>query len=369
MIRLSKSVIGEEEKKAVQQVLDTEFLGYGPEVFKFEEALERYLGGGVSVACVSTGTAALHLALQAIGVGTGDEVLVPAITFVASFQAVSATGAVAIPCEIEEASGLIDLEDAMRRVTKKTKGIMPVHYASQVCDLKKIYAFSEKYGIRVIEDAAHAFGCLYKGKKVGSLGDVVCFSFDGIKNITSGEGGAVVSGDKHVIMAVKDARLLGIKGDNEKHKKQGRSWEFDVTGQGWRYHMSNIMAAIGRVQLQRFEKEFKPKRVDLGHHYNAGLRKVGGIGLFPIDLESVVPHIFPIRILGGKRDHLRDVLISEGVQAGIHYKPNHLLSKFGRGYRLPIAEKFYEEILTLPMHPDLTFNEVEKIVDIIETHI
>lgn len=140
---------------------------------------------------------------------------------------------------------------------------MPVHYASNPVDLDGVYAFAEKHGLRVIEDAAHAFGCLYKGRKIGSFGDVACFSFDGIKNITCGEGGCIVTSDQAVAEAARDGRLLSVEKDTEKRFSGQRSWEFDVERQGWRYHMSNVMAAIGRVQLTRLDGEFAPKRREL----------------------------------------------------------------------------------------------------------
>jgi dTDP-4-amino-4,6-dideoxygalactose transaminase len=167
--------------------------------------------------------------LQAIGVGVGDEVLVPTLTYVATFQAVSACGAIPVACDVRRADGLLDLEDAARRITPRTKAVMPVHYASFPGDLDALYAFAERHGLRVVEDAAHAFGCEYKGRRIGSFGDVACFSFDGIKNITSGEGGAIVSSDPEIIARAMDARLLGVIKDSEKRYAGERSWEFDVS--------------------------------------------------------------------------------------------------------------------------------------------
>jgi dTDP-4-amino-4,6-dideoxygalactose transaminase len=367
LIRLSKSSIGPAEQAAVSRVLDIGFLGTGPETRAFEQELEAWFGGGVSVACVNTGTAALHLALQAVGVGNSDEVLVPSLTYVACFQAISACGATPVACDVHESTGLLDLSDAAARVTPRTKAIMPVHYASSVGDLDAIHAFGRRHGLRVVEDAAHAFGCEYKGRKVGTLGDVACFSFDGIKNITSGEGGAVVSVDRALIAKVQDARLLGIENDTEQRYKRERSWEFDVRDQGWRYHMSDVMAAIGRVQLARFDREFKPVRVSLAKRYQEMLRGIPGLRLLEVEYGEVVPHIFPLRVLGGMRDRVRRALIETEIQVGIHYKPNHLLSRYGGGRpALPVAERLYEELLTLPLHADLTAPDVERVVAVVQ---
>lgn len=270
LIRLSKSCLSESEKQAVLKVLDKEFLGMGAETQEFENLLGEYFGR--DTVCINTGTAALQLALQACGIGQGDEVLVQSLTYLASFQAISATGAKPISCDVEEEFCSIDIKDAERRITKNTKAIMPVHYGGQPGNLDAIYEFAKRYNLRIIEDAAHAFGTTYNSKKVGSFGDIVCFSFDGIKNITSGEGGCVVTSDKNVLNRISDLRLLGVENDTNKRYSGERSWEFDVTEQGWRYHMSNIMAAIGIEQLKRFP-EMAQKRQSLAKLYDTLLRE------------------------------------------------------------------------------------------------
>jgi dTDP-4-amino-4,6-dideoxygalactose transaminase len=370
MIRLSKSIIGAKELDAVIDILKKEFLGTGPETQSFEKDICEYLNNEVDVACVNTGTSALQLALEACEIGSGAEVLVPTLTYLASFQAISATGALPIPCDVLETSGLIDLVDAQKRITSQTKAIMPVHYAGYMGNLDAIYEFAKNYNLRVIEDAAHAFGSIYKNNKIGIIGDVVCFSFDGIKNITSGEGGAVVSANKKVIHKVFDARLLGVQNDSDNRYQRQRSWEFDVVSQGWRYHMSDIMAAIGRIQLSRFESEFKPKRMNLHKRYRENLSCVNFVKMFESNLETVVPHIMPIRIINGNRDILRQKLAEFGIQTGIHYKPNHLLSYYGAGkLSLPTAEKLYKELLTLPLHPDLLYSDIDLICDKIHKYV
>ncbi|MDA8726747.1 aminotransferase class I/II-fold pyridoxal phosphate-dependent enzyme [Candidatus Pelagibacter bacterium] len=214
LIRLSKSCLSSLEKKYVSNVLNREFLGMGKEVNLFEKKLTLFFKR--KSLCVVNGTAALQLALQAIGLKRGDEVLVQSLTYLSSYQAISAIGAKPIACDIILNSGTIDIKDARKKITKKTKAIMPVHYAGGVGDLKEVYEFAKMFNIRVVEDAAHAFGTKYKNKLIGSQGDIVCFSFDGIKNITSGEGGCIVTNDKKVIRSIKDSRLLGIQGDTKK---------------------------------------------------------------------------------------------------------------------------------------------------------
>ncbi len=370
MMRLSRSIVGEAEAEAVRRVLcDDGYLGMGNEVRLFEEELAAFLGVGPErIVSVNSGTAALHLAVQAVTT-PGDEVLVPSLTFAASFQAVSAAGAVPVACDVLESCAALDLDDAARRITPATRAIMPVHYAGNPYRLDAVYAFAARHGLRVIEDAAHAFGCLYKGRPVGSAGDVVCFSFDGIKNITCGEGGCLVTSDPRTAALCRDARLLGIHNDTEKRFAGMRSWDFDITRQGWRYHMSNIMAAVGRVQLRRLPAEFGPARRERAALYRRLLAGVPGLALPEEDPDAlIIPHIFPIRVLDGRRNELRAGLEAAGIPTGLHFKPNHLLSLYGGGrVTLPAAERLYAELLTLPLHPDLSLAEVKTVCDRVST--
>lgn len=364
-IRLSKSVIGEEEKRAVVDVLGREYLGMGQDVQLFEKNIGTFFGR--EAVCVNTGTSALHLALQALGVGPGDEVLVQSLTFIASFQAISATGARPVPCEIDPETITLDVDDAKKRVSKRTKAVMPVHYASGVGDLDEIYEFANENNLRVVEDAAHAFGSYYKGKKVGSFGDVACFSFDGIKNITSGEGGAVVSDDLELLRKVKDARLLGVEKDTDKRYSGQRSWDFDAKAQGWRYHMSNIMAAIGNEQLKKFPV-FANKRVMLMSRYREKLADACSVELLKTGPDLIVPHIFVVRLHDCDVPDIREKLAGAGIETGVHYKPNHKLSLYS-GDELPVTDKLASEILTLPLHPDLTLDDVDFVCNTLKASI
>lgn len=362
LIRLSKSVIGDEEKKAVMGVLDREYLGMGKEVQAFEKDLSSFFNR--QAVCVNTGTAALHLALQALGLGPGDEVLVQSLTYIASFQAISATGARSIPCDIDPDTITIDIHDAKKRLTRRTKAIMPVHYSGGVGSLDEIYSFAEENSLRVVEDACHAFGSYYNGRKVGSFGDISCFSFDGIKNITSGEGGAVVTDDEKVLKRVRDARLLGVENDTEKRYKGERSWDFDVQNQGWRYHMSNIMAAIGIEQLKKFPEFAKKRKYSAKKYYNK-LNSSSSIDLLKQDFESIVPHIFVVKLKSHDREKIRGLLLAQGIQTGVHYQPNHVLSMYEIPDRmsLPMTETIFPKLLSLPLHPDLKDEDIDFICE------
>lgn len=367
IIRLSKSSIGEDEKLSVMHVLDHEYLGMGADVDKFESELGIFFSR--PVVCVANGTAALHLALQACGIGHGDEVLVQSLTYVASFQAISATGATPIACDINPSTLTLDWRDAERRITSNTKAVMPVHYSGGVGELDEIYEFARKYGLRVVEDAAHAFGSVYKDKLVGGVGDIACFSFDGIKNITSGEGGCIVTDDPLILQRVKDARLLGVEKDTEMRYAAKRSWEFEVSNQGWRYHMSNIMAAIGSAQLRRAENFFQIRRA-IARLYDEHLRGHPLISLIQHDYNSVVPHIYTIRIQGLRnREKVIERLESSGIQYGRHYQPNHLLAYYSNSKNIDYfyTDSVYAELLTLPLHTDLTLSDVRYICKIVKS--
>lgn len=365
-IRLSKSSISQAEKDAVMAVLDHEFLGMGAEVQAFESEIAEYIGvEPFEVVCVNTGTSALQLAVSGLDIGPGDEVLVPSLTYVASYQAISATGAKPVSVDVLEDTLFIDMQDAKNRVSPNTKAIMPVHYASDSKSMELVYEFAHLHGLRVIEDAAHSFGCVRNGKKVGSIGDVICFSFDGIKNITSGEGGAVVTKDSALLERLKDGRLLGVQKDTERRFKGERSWDFDVSHQGYRFHMSNIFAAIGREQLKRIE-EFKGKRQKIAQYYCERLSLIEGVELLDLAWTENVPHIFVIKVLNGKRDAMMEALRNNGIQCGIHYKPNHQLTLYKTDYALPVVDKLAKEILTIPLHADLTEQEVDYVVSNID---
>lgn len=368
MIKLSKCYLEEDELHAVQQVFAAAYLGMGKQVFEFESELKTFLDTSKEVICVNSGTAALHLALACLDIGPGDEVLVPTLTFAASFQAVSATGAKPVACDIKAETLSLDLDSAKKYLTPRTRAIMPVHYASHADSLPALYEFSRLHDLRVVEDAAHAFGTQYNGKLIGAEGDIICFSFDGIKNITCGEGGAVVTDDAILIERLRDARLLAVEKDYLKRKEGKRSWDFDIQHQGYRYHMSDIMAAIGRTQLRKI-RQFKEKRQALVRHYLQALSSLPSLILLSLDYDHIMPHIFVVRVLNNKRDGLKEYLSQHHIETGIHYKPNHLLTRYKTDYALPQAEKVYQEILTLPLHAGLQEEEQTQVISLMKEYL
>lgn len=358
---MSAPLIGERELAEVQTVFESGYLGQGESVALFEKELASYLSNNVEVVCTSSGTSALHLALQASGLSYGDEVLMPSLTFVASAQAVTATGARPRLCDVRLQDGLLDLSDVESKLNERCKAIMPVHYAGYAGDLNSIYQFAEKNNLKVIEDAAHAFGSVCAGQKIGTFDGVSCFSFDPIKNITCGEGGAVVTRNSDLAAKVRAARKLGMQATSQ--ITDSSAMDYDVVMQGWRYHMPNINAAIGRVQLSRFEQEFAPKRKQLLAHYRQCL-KASSFSLLETDEANVVPHIFPVLVHDNKND-LIEHLKQEGIVTGVHYKPVHKFS-FYKDQNLQNSDWLYERLLTLPLHAAMSLQDVDRVCDVIK---
>jgi dTDP-4-amino-4,6-dideoxygalactose transaminase len=362
MLPVSRPSIGLEELSEVKKVFETGWLGMGSTVQEFENALQKYFGAR-NVIAVNTGTTALHLALDAFGIGEGDEVVVPSLTFCATIQVITAVRATPVFCEIAPNSLNIDIDDVRKRLTAKTKAIMPVHYCGNACDMDALLTLGKERRLLILEDAAHAFGSYYKGRRIGSFGDVTCFSFDPIKNITCGEGGAVVLSDDIIAENIRRKRILGIDKDTWQRYENKRSWFYEVTTQGYRYHMSNINAAIGLVQLNKFETFVKKKQWIVGC-YNERFRELPGIKILDWELPEAAPFTYILRVLNGKRQEAMDFLHDRGVATGIHYLANHTQPFFADFHvPLPVTEQVCSEILTLPLYYDMTEDDVQLVIE------
>lgn len=362
MLPVSRPSIGQEELKEVEKVFSTGWLGLGSTVFEFENKLKDYLGVK-HVLAVNTGTTALHIALDAFGIKDGDEVIVPSLTFCASIQVITALGARPVFCEINPDNLNMDVSDVKKRITNKTKAIMPVHYCGQACDMDALLEIGQEHNIFIIEDAAHAFGSSYKGRKIGSFGDATCFSFDPIKNLTCGEGGAVALSDDAIAELISTKRILGIDKDTWHRYRNERAWFYEVTTQGYRYHMSNINAAIGIAQFKKFES-FIQRKKEIVQKYNDAFVKNEGLKILSWNLQDTAPFTYIVRVLNGARDDLIEFLKEKGVGSGIHYIPNHLQPFFKTfATSLPITEQIGEEILTLPLYYDMTDEQVSTVIE------
>jgi dTDP-4-amino-4,6-dideoxygalactose transaminase len=362
MIPVQRPYLGREELDALAGVFDTRWLGMGSVTADFEDKLRRYLGADHVIA-VNSGTSALHIALDGLGLQPGDEVLVPSLTFVASVQAIVATGARPVFCDVSADSLTMNIEDAFGRVTKRTKAVMPVHYAGVPCEMDDILPLARERNIRIVEDAAHAFGSAYKGRKVGTLGDVTCFSFDPVKNITCGEGGAVVTDNDDLAARIIPKRILGIDKDTWSRMRQERNWFYNVITPGYRYHMSNLNAAIGLEQLKRLDS-FKVRKQAIVGRYDEAFKNISGLALLKHDLKQIFPFLYVLRVLEKQRDALMKYLREKDIRTGVHYVPNHLQPLFA-DFRatLPVTEQIYEEILTLPLYFEMTDGDVGTVID------
>lgn len=367
MIKSSRGSCGEEELAEVKEAFDYGYFGLAYKTNEFEAEIARYLDTDRFVITTSTGTNALHLALDTIGIGPGDEVIMPSFTFVATAQAVAMCGGTPVFCEVYPDTFLMDIEDVKRKITSRTKAIIPVHYAGRPCDMDALMKIREELGIRIIEDAAHAFGTYYHGKKIGSFGDITCFSFDSIKVMTCGEGGAVVTNDESFDDLSRKKRLLGIdrKTMHVKDWKK-RSWIYDVPTLGYRYHMSNINAAIGLAQIKKVDA-FIARRRELCHQYDSELAGVDGIERMSDCYDTITPFMYVIRVKNGKRNQLKDYLMEHDIESGISYIPCHHFSLFRKeSAQLPITDAIFEEILCLPMHYELTDKDVSEVASVIK---
>lgn len=343
-------------------MLESGWLGQGAVTLEFEKRLSGMLGRRQVVA-VNTGTSALHLALEALGIGPGDEVVVPSLTFCASAQAITATGATPVFCEVRAEDICTDTADMVRRITSRTKALMPTHYAGNMCEMDKLLAVARERGIRVVEDAAHAFGSNSKGRQAGSFGDITCFSFDPIKNITCGEGGAVVTNDAALAGLMRRKRFVGIDQDTWHRTASPNQRSYTVNTQGYRYHLSNVNAAIGLAQLRKMDG-FRERKQVVVRRYNDSFKTLKGAQLLTWNLEEAFPFAYVLRVPAEQRDGLCERLSDRGMATGVHYIPNHLQPYFENfSQSLPVTEQVYREILTLPLFVDMTDAEVELIIN------
>jgi dTDP-4-amino-4,6-dideoxygalactose transaminase len=351
--------------KAVTDALDIGWLGMGAFTKEFEDRIGEYLGlEDRSVLATNTGTSALHLALLVAGVGRGDEVIVPSFNFVADMQAIVAVGAEPVFCDVSADNLGIDPVRIEELVTPRTRAIMPLHYAGLPCDLDGVHAVAQRHGLRVIEDATHAFGSTYHGAKVGSFGDIACFSFDPVKIITSIDGGAVVCQTAEELTRLRQYRFLGIDKETTERYKNQRAWEYDVLGEGFRYHMTNVNASIGLSQLARIEG-FIESRQRTCRTYNEQLSGLDGICVPQTDFSGVSPFIYYIRVRSAWRVELIESLKARGVATGIHFMPAHRYSFFGscRHGPMPVTDRVCTEQITLPLHSHMAPDKVDRVVE------
>jgi perosamine synthetase len=372
-IPYGRQEIDDEDIAAVVEVLRSDWLTTGPAVERFESAFAELVGAEHAVA-VTNGTAALHLAMLAAGIGPGDEVIVPTLTFAASANAARYVGATVRFCDVRPDTLSIDVDQAAEMVTERTRAIVVVDYAGIPCDLDEIMGLAVEHDLIVIEDACHAVGATYRGRKIGSIAHLSTFSFHPVKHLTTGEGGMVTTADPSLDRRLRRLRNHGIDSDFRQRETAG-TWEYDVVELGFNFRLSDINAALGASQVRKVPAWVERRR-ELADRYRDLLRDLPVTVLTERDHVRASWHLFPVLLDTGEGKPSRsDVfarLRAAGVGVNVHYRPLHLHTTFGNGsgeQPFPVAEDAYERLLSLPMWHGLSDEEQDRVVSRLESAI
>lgn len=362
MIPIFRPSITELELEAVTEVMKSGWLGTGQKVQEFEERFAEFVGVRHAVA-VNSGTAALHLALKVVGVGMGSNVVVPALTFVATAHAAEYCKATPVFCDVDPNTLCICAKDARAKMNKETDAVVPVHFAGLPSEA--VLRFLHDMDLDVIEDCAHACGAAYgDGRKCGSVGRLGCFSFHAVKNMTTGSGGMITTNDTSLVEELRRLRWCGISKDT--YARMGKDdsrygWFYEVHTLGYNFQMTDIQAALGIAQLSRLE-EMNAKRRELAERYFDKLGCVDGITLPPRS-DGHSWHAFVLRV--DRRDEFVGFCVDRGIHVGVHYMPIHLHPYYTQAHRLGTVESLWQSLATIPLFPDMTQEEQDVVVETI----
>ena len=363
-IPVFKPLLEAEEFEASRKALELGWLGMGSYVGDFETQIKQYLqAGDRHVAAVSTGHAAIHLGLLVMGLGPGDEVITPSFNNAADFQAILATGAEPVFCDIEERSLCIDLDKAAELVSPRTKAIIVMDYDCVLCDHDRVAEFARAHNLRVLHDASHSFGSKSNGRMIGSFSDVTTFSFDPVKTITCIDGGAVIVRTEEELARIHEMRLIGMGQPATVMYTNARAWTYDMRTIGFRYHMANLHAAIGLAQLAKMDV-ISESRNSACRYYNERLSGMPEVMVPQTDFHDITPFLYYIRVPGDKREPLRAHLTERGIDTGIHWQPGHwftLLKDCRRG-DLSVTERVGHEVLSLPLHSKMKTETLDRVI-------
>jgi dTDP-4-amino-4,6-dideoxygalactose transaminase len=364
--------IGDEEILEVVDCLRSGWVTSGPKTRQFEQEFGAYLGAAVETVSVNSATAGLHLALEALGIGPGDEVILPTMTFTATAEVVRYLGARPVLVDVDPTTLNLEAATVEAAVTARTKAVIPVHYAGLACDMDAILSVAAAHGLRVIEDAAHAFPTVYKDRLVGTLGsDATVFSFYANKTMTTGEGGMVVTRDPALAARVRLMRIHGIKQDAfARYTSTTPAWFYEVVAAGFKYNLTDIAAAIGVQQLRKIDR-FLSRRQELARGYAAGLKRL------PLQLPPDAPagsshawHLYVVRLTAAAplgRDELIGRLAECGIGTSVHFIPLHRHPYWRDSCGLspeqfPVAEASYQSMLTLPLYTRMSDADQQRVI-------
>jgi perosamine synthetase len=367
--------IGEEEVGSVVETLRSGWLTTGLKVRRFEEDFSKYLGCSLAVA-VNSCTAALHLALDAIGIKEGDEVIVPTMTFTATAEVVLYFKAKPVLVDCERGTLNLDPSRIDAAITEKTKAIIPVHFGGQPCDMDDILRIARVHNLKVIEDAAHALPASYRDKKVGTIGDITCFSFYATKTITTGEGGMATTENPEWADRMRMMSLHGISHDAWKRYTKEGSWYYEVVNAGFKYNLTDIAAAIGIEQLKKCN-DFREARQRVAKAYDEGFRDLEDIER-PV-CRSDRQHAWHLYVIKINPDRLRidrnvfiEALKEKGIGTSVHFIPLHLHPYYSNnfGYKpgdFPNASAAFERIVSLPIYPKMTDQDIDRVIEAVRS--
>ena len=369
MLPYGRQWLDGDDVEAVVRVLRSDWLTTGPKVGEFEHAFAGFVGAREAVA-VSNGTAALHAAMYALGIGPGDEVIVPPITFSATANCVVFQGGTPVFADVDAETLLLDPAQAKASLTPRTKAILAVDYAGQACDYDSLQAIADRHGLALVDDACHALGGAYKGRPVGTLADLSTFSLHPVKHITTGEGGVITTNPPELAARMRVFRNHGITSDHRQRAAQG-SWFYEMVDLGYNYRLTDIQCALGMSQLRKLPG-WVARRQAIASRYDAAFAEIPPIE--PLALRDDVSHAYHLYVIRAKLDRLRadratlfQALRAEGIGVNVHYIPVHLhpfyRQRFGTGPGLcPTAEAAYQEILSLPIFPRMSEADVSDVI-------
>ena len=364
--------ISNEDKKIVNKTLSQSMLTLGPQLEKFESDFSKYSNAKYAIA-VSNCTAALHLSLMALGIKKNDEVLIPDLTFVADANAILACNARPVIADINKENFFLSISNIKKNITKKTKAIIPVHIYGQVCNIEEILDVAKDNNLKVVEDCAHAVGTFHKSKHVGTLGSTGCFSFYPTKNITTAEGGMVITNSKQIAEKVRQLRSHGMTKSLKNRYSSEYPWIFDIIEPGYNYRLDEIRAALGITQLKRIKK-INELRKKASSHYHKNLQNIPGI-ILPemVNDKSHSYHLYTIRIKSPyklSRNQLFKKLKDNGIRTTVYWMPIHKYTayrKFVKTSNILNTIKIYDEILALPLFPNISKKHQDAVIKVIKS--